>query len=79
MNTLVDLVENLERGEVIQVDPVYAAGHFGGMFVVVTQVFEYGVQGYVVPFMGEPMLVRVPFGKFRQTGGRVQWDLWEAE
>lgn len=72
-----DLYEDLEPREIVQVDPEYAAGQFGGMFVVVKEVYGYGILGYVIPW-GEPLMVRVPFGKFKRTGGRVQWDVWEV-
>lgn len=72
-----DLYEDLETEEIVQVDPEYAVGQFGGMFVVIKEVHGYGIVGYTIPWAGEPVMVRVPFGKFKRTGGRVQWHLWE--
>lgn len=79
MNSIIDLVQDLERGEILQIDPAYGPDQMGGMFLVVEEVKDWGVLGWVANWaVGSygPLLVRVPFDKFRRTGGRVQWDLY---
>jgi hypothetical protein len=82
MNSLADLVLDLERGEIVQIDPAYGPDQMGGMFMVVEEVKDWGILGWIANWaVGSygPFFVRVPFNKFRRTGGRVQWDLAKLE
>jgi hypothetical protein len=63
--------EPLAVGDIVQIDP--DRHHWAAALVVVTEVREWGVQGYVaVPQQGLAF-IRLPTGTFEHTGGRAIW------
>lgn len=78
MSSLLAAIEELESGSIIQVDPDFAKSSFGGCFVVVQEINERGIYATLFSWgvmVDGPVTVRVPFDRYRRTGGRVQWPL----
>jgi len=62
----------IEIGDIVQVDP--SKEMFGGCMVVVTEVKNWGVQGYVQsPGVEGQAYIRLPFEDFEPTGGKAVW------
>lgn len=62
----------IEIGDIVQVDP--SKEMFGGTLVVVTEVKNWGVQGYVQSAGVEGQAyIRLPFEDFETTGGKAVW------
>jgi hypothetical protein len=59
-------------GDIVQIDP--SLDVFGGCMLVVTEVREWGVQGYVQS-AGVPgqQYMRVNWAEFKDTGGVAHW------
>lgn len=64
----------IQQHEIVQVDPKHDT--FGGCLVVVDEVKEWGIQGYVQN-AGQPgqAWIRLKFGDFESTGGRAIWTV----
>lgn len=62
----------IEVGDIVQVNPEYEV--FGACMVVVTEVKDWGVQGYVQS-AGVPgqQYIRLKHEDFEDTGGRAVW------
>lgn len=62
----------LEVHDIVQVDPNYEV--FGGCMVVVTELKDFGIQGYVQS-AGVPgqQFIRLKFESFEPTGGKSVW------
>lgn len=63
---------DIQQYDIVQVDPSYEA--FGGCMVVVTEVKDWGVQGYVqsVAVDGQHH-IRLKWASIEPTGGRAVW------
>lgn len=62
----------IEVNDIVQVDPLFEA--FGGCMVVVTEVKDWGIQGYVQNAGVEGQAyIRLKTEMFEPTGGRVVW------
>lgn len=70
----------LEPYDIVQVSPNYGNSNWQGCLVVVTEVKNWGIKGYVI-LPGDPerpaapAYVRIETGGFEHTGGRVEWAL----
>ena len=62
----------MKEGEIVQVSPTVET--FGGCMVVVTEVKDWGIQGYVQS-AGVPgqQYIRLKAGDFEATGGKAVW------
>lgn len=62
----------MKEGDIVQANP--SVETFGGCMVVVTEVKEWSIQGYVQS-AGVPgqQYVRLKTGDFELTGGRAVW------
>jgi hypothetical protein len=61
----------IESGDVVQVDPDYAANRYGGCLMIVTGVRNWGVEAVaIVPAMGgvRQAPYRLNFGTFARVG-----------
>lgn len=82
MNSIAELYEELEPGMIIQIDPAYAFDKFGGCLMAIQEVKSWGVLAYLIDWganVSGPIFVRVPFGKFERTGGKVHWQQSEDD
>lgn len=63
---------NIEVHDIVQVNPMKEM--FGGCMVVVTELKDFGIQGYVQS-AGVPgqQYVRLKFEDFEPTGGKAVW------
>jgi hypothetical protein len=62
----------IEIGDIVQVDPSKAV--FGGCMVVVTEVKNWGIQGYVQSAGVEgQQYIRLPYEEIEQTNGKAIW------
>jgi hypothetical protein len=62
----------IEVGDIVQVDPSKEV--FGGCLVVVSEVKNWGIQGYVQSAGVEGQAyVRLDFDSFETTGGKAVW------
>lgn len=63
---------NIEVHDIVQVNPLKEM--FGGCMVVVTELKDFGIQGYVQS-AGVPgqQYVRLKFEDFEPTGGKAVW------
>lgn len=62
----------MKEGEIVQVSPTVET--FGGCMVVVTEVKDWGIQGYVQS-AGVPgqQYISLKTGDFEATGGKAVW------
>jgi len=62
----------MKEGEIVQVSPTVET--FGGCMVVVTEVKDWGIQGYVQS-AGVPgqQYIRLKTSDFEATGGKAVW------
>ena len=59
-------------GDIVQVNPEYEM--FGACMVVVTEVKDWGIQGYVQSAGVEgQQYIRLKFGEIEATGGSAVW------
>lgn len=72
--------DKIEINEIVQLDPLRTENvMFAGCFMVVTNIKDWGVQGYVQGLgeKGRPAdgqaYYRAPFGTFAKTGGKAIW------
>jgi hypothetical protein len=71
-------VSNFKFGDIVQVNPEYEV--FGACMVVVTEVKDWGIQGYVQSAGVEgQQYIRLKFGEIEATGGRAVWVVGGAE
>jgi hypothetical protein len=70
----------IKPGEIVQLDPEKTKNKsFGGCLMIVTDVKEWGVQGYVQSFgqsrdeLGGQAYYRAENGTFEATGGTAVW------
>lgn len=62
----------VEYGDIVQVDP--GKETFGGCLIVVTEVKEWGIQGYIQNAGQEGQAyIRLKFEDFESTGGKAVW------
>jgi len=63
---------NIEVHDIVQVNPLKEM--FGGCMVVVTELKDFGIQGYVQSAGVEgQQYVRLKFEDFEPTGGKAVW------
>jgi hypothetical protein len=62
----------IEVNDIVQVDPLYEV--FGGCMVVVTELKDWGIQGYVqsAGVKGQ-QYIRLKYEFFAPTGGKAVW------
>lgn len=77
--------DSIRPGDIVQVNPNCSHGReypwFDGCLIVITEVYAWGVQGYVKmpgPNVGVAY-VRLATGEFEPTGGRVVWVIGSEE
>jgi hypothetical protein len=62
----------IEVNDIVQVDPLYEV--FGGCMVVVTELKDWGIQGYVQSAGVEgQQYIRLKHEFFAPTGGKAVW------
>ena len=62
----------IEVNDIVQVNP--SVDMFGACMVVVTEVKNWGIQGYVQSAGVEgQQYIRLKFGEFDSTGGKAVW------
>ena len=62
----------IEVNDIVQVDPLFET--FGGCMVVVTEVKDWGIQGYVQSAGVEGLqYIRLKTEMFETTGGKAVW------
>ena len=62
----------IEVNDIVQVDPLFET--FGGCMVVVTEVKDWGIQGYVQSAGVEgQQYIRLRTEQFEPTGGKAVW------
>ena len=66
----------MQEGDIVQIDPSKEV--FGACMVVVTEVKEWGIQGYVQSAGVEgQQYIRLKHGDYEDTGGRAVWVVGE--
>jgi hypothetical protein len=77
---------SVSEGDVVQLHPEETGNRaFGGCFLTVTEVREWGVQGYVQALgesreeRGGQAYYRARWGEFEPTGGRAVWMVGDEE
>jgi hypothetical protein len=75
----------IEPGDIVQISPEFEGNRaFAGCLMIVTEVFDWGVQGYVQALgqtrvhHGELAYIRLQTGDVEPTGGRAVWIVGEA-
>ena len=62
----------IKVGEIVQVDPNFET--FGACMVVVTEIKDWGIQGYVQSAgVNGQQYIRLHTGEFESTGGETVW------
>ena len=62
----------IEVNDIVQVDPNFET--FGACMVVVTEIKDWGIQGYVQSAGVEgQQYIRLNIGEFERTGGETVW------
>lgn len=62
----------MREGDIVQIDP--SKEMFGACMVVVTEVKDWGVQGYVQSAgVDGQQYIRLKHGDYEATGGRAVW------
>jgi hypothetical protein len=62
----------IKVGDIVQVDPNFET--FGACMVVVTEIKDWGIQGYVQSAgVGGQQYIRLKTEQFEPTGGKARW------
>jgi hypothetical protein len=72
------MTQELKAGDIVQVSPDKEM--FGACMVVVTEVKNWGIQGYVQSAGVEGQhYIRLEFADFESTGGKAVWVVGEQK